>query len=247
MILGFLVGGSFHSAEKQGTNVYMPLPVRLALALAPLTLVACDKDDIGTLYYIVAAILGSLLVGYLTKRAMKGYKSAMEAVAQKYNGAVKHFGGGAGSNVELQGAHGGHRFTFKAEAEGSGSKLTLRIHGQPIPPPVRLFVADQKWWTQAAATFGVDPGYGQPYQDYVFVSEPPDVAAALFNKPGVQAHLEAMRRSIPLSLFIGPHFVDYCLVFHGQKIHSQPKYYKEEILSWWIEEMVAFTAVLEQA
>ena len=111
---------------------------------------------------------------------------------------------------------------------------------------MRLFVADKQWWQQSAATFGVDPGYGQPYQEYVFVSDPPDVAAALFNKPGVHEHLEVMRRSIPLSLFIGPRSVDYCLTFRGQQIHSQPKYYNEEILSWWIEELTAFALVLEQ-
>lgn len=219
---------------------------RLALALAPLTLFACDKDDIGTLYYIAAAIVGSALVAWITRRYRKGYKAAMENVARKYHGEVTSFGGGAGSDVELQGAHGGHRFTFKAEAEGNGSKLTLRIMARPIPPPVRLFVASRDWWKAAAKTFGLDPNAGQPYQDYVFVCDPPDVAATLLNKPGVHAHLQALHRSIPLSLFIGPRFVDYCLIFRGQKITSQPKYYSEEILSWWIEEMVAFATVLEQ-
>lgn len=218
----------------------------LAIGLAPLTLAACDKDDFASLYYIVAAVVGSALVAWITRRYKKGYKAAMEAIAEKYHGEVTSFGGGAGSNVELRGAHGGHRFTFKAEAEGNGSKLTLRISARPIPPPIRLFVAAKQWWKPAAKTFGVDPGFGQPYQDYVFVSEPPDVAAALFNKPGVHEHLEALHRSIPLSLFIGPKFVDYCLTFKGQKTLSQPKYYKEEILSWWIEAMVAFTMALEQ-
>jgi len=218
---------------------------RLAVALAPVTLVACDKDDLASLYYIVAAVVGSALVAWITRRYMKGYKAAMENVAQKYHGEITSFGGGAGSNVELHGAHAGHRFTFKAEAEGNGSKLTLRVAGRPSPAPVRLFVAAEKWWKPAAATFGVDPDHGQPYQDYVFVSEPPEAAAALFNKPGVHGHLDALHRSIPLSLFIGPDFVDYCLTFKGQQITSQPKYYKEEILSWWIEEMVAFTTVLE--
>ncbi len=223
------------------------LAVAAVPAVATLLLSAgCDKSDIGSIYYIVALIVGSALVAYITKRYKKGYKASLENIARKYNGEVKSFGGGAGYDAEIQGAHGGHRFTFKAEAEGKGSKLTLRIHGKPIPPPIRLFLADQKWWTQAAATFGMDPGYGQPYKGYVFVCEPADVAAVLFNKPGVYDHLEAMRRSIPLSLFIGPRFVDYCLIFHGQQITSQPKFYNEEIMSWWIEEMVAFTAVLEQ-
>jgi hypothetical protein len=218
----------------------------VAVTLVALTLVACDKDDIGTIYYIVAAIVGSALVGWITKRYKKGYKAAMENIAQKYHGEVTSFGGGAGSNVELHGAHGGHRFTFKAEAEGNGSKLTLRIMARPIPPPVRLFVVSRDWWQPAAKTFGLDPNAGQPYQDYVFVCEPPDVAATLFNKPGVHEHLQVLRRSIPLSLFIGPRFVDYCLLFEGQKVLSQPKYYNEKILSWWIEEMVAFAMVLEQ-
>jgi len=237
---------TFHSTGKRGTNDLMRALYWLAMATAPLTLISCEKDDLATLYYLVAAVVGSALVGYLTRRYKKSYKAAMEAIAQKYNGQVVSFGGGAGANVELHGAHGGHRFTFRAEAEGNGSKLTLRITAHPTPPPIRLFVAAKAWWKPAAVTFGVDPGFGQPYQDFIFISEPPDVAAALFNKPGVHEHLQALHRSIPLSLFIGPKFVDYCLTFHGQKIQNQPKYYKEEILSWWIEAMVAFTAALEQ-
>jgi hypothetical protein len=219
---------------------------RRAVAAAPFALGACDKDDLGVVYYVVAAAVGSALVAWITRRYRRGYQAAMENVARKYNGTVTRFGGGAGSDVALQGAHGGHRFTFEATAEGNGSRLTLRVHGRPLPPPVRLYLADRQWWHQAAATFGVDPGYGQPYQDYVFIADPPDVAAALLGKPGVQAHLEALRWSIPLSLLIGPRSVDYSLTFQGQQLHSQPKYYKEEILSWWIEALVAFTAALEQ-
>jgi hypothetical protein len=218
---------------------------QLVILGAPLTLVACDKDDLGVIYYIVAAIVGSALVGWITKRYKKGYKAAMENIARKYRGEVIRFGEGAGYDVEIQGAHGGHRFTFKAEAAGSGSKLTLRIMARPAPPPQRVFVAAKSWWQPAAKTFGLDPGAGQPYQDFLFVSEPPEAAATLLNKPGVHAHLQALHRSIPLSLFIGPEFVDYCLTFEGQKMTSQPKFYSEEILSWWIEEMVAFAMVLE--
>ncbi len=220
---------------------------QLVIVGAPLTLVACDKDAIGTGYYIVAAVVSSFLVGWIMKRYKKGYKATMENTARKYHGEVVSFGEGAGYNVELHGAHAGHRFTFKAEAEGKGSKLTLRIMARPNPPPARLFVAAKTWWHPAAKTFGLDPNAGQPYQDFIFVSEPPEAAAALFNKPELHGHLQALHRSIPLSLFIGPTFVDYCLIFEGQKIMSQPKFYSEEILSWWIEEMVAFAMVLEQA
>ncbi len=223
------------------------VPLRqLVIVGAPLTLVACDKDDIGFVYYIVAAILGSVLTSWIIKRYKKGYKASMENVARKYHGEVVRFGDGAGYDVELQGAHNGHRFTFKAEADGKGSKLTLRIMARPNPAPLRVFVAAKDWWQPAAKTFGLHPNVGQQYQDYIFVSEPPNVAAVLFNKPEVHAHLQALHRSIPLSLFIGPTFVDYCLTFEGQKLTSQPKFYSEEILSWWIEEMVAFAMVLEQ-
>ncbi|MFH2005242.1 MAG: hypothetical protein ABI333_01520 [bacterium] len=225
----------------------MPKPTGIALLACSALLPACDKSDAGTIYYVVAPVVAGIVMYLVVKRALRGFRQSFESVAAKYYGAVTKFEGGAGAgDFELNGAHDGHRFVFHTATEGSRTSQSLRVMGRPTPAPTRLVLADRAWWKHAAATFGANPSSGVEWGSYVHAGEPSDAVATLLAKPGVQGHLDTLRRSIPLSLQLDAQGVEYRLAVKGQQALAMPKYYKEEILSWFIEAMVALTIELER-
>ena len=225
-----------------------PFGVLGAALFATLLLAACDKEDLGTWYYIIAGIAGSLITAYWLKKSMAGVKKTFENVALKFNGQVAEYEYAAGSSLtgEIHGAHDGHRFEFRATADKSGTEISLKVFGKPLPPPVKVYIVDKTWWKEAADTFGLDPKSGETWGRLIRVGEPADVMNELLSRPGVQQHLEALGKAVPLSLQILPKGVRYRIRAKDARITKLTFYGKEDVLTWLIEAMVAFTMELER-